>query len=81
MRAILKLEVMVSSLGIELLGEDRSPRAAIVSFMIRYNPGYTLGLVGLEGYLVLGGLYLHYNYVVALLLGRNETKETKGSYM
>ena len=34
------------------------PRAAIVSFMIRYGNSPE------------GGLYLHYNYVVALWLGR-----------
>lgn len=44
---------------IEVLGQPetprpRSPRAAIVSFMIRYGNAP-------------GGLYLHYNYVVALL--------------
>ena len=45
--------------GIEVLGkmETGQNRAAIVSFMIRYGNKPS------------GGLYLHYNYVVALQLG------------
>ena len=44
---LLELQEVGSSSGIELLGEDRTPRAAIVSFMIRYNPGATSILLSL----------------------------------
>ena len=47
--------IPVTGQGLEVLGQPETlrPRAAIVSFMIRYGNAT-------------GGLYLHYNYVVAL---------------
>ena len=53
--------------GIEVLGkmEAGQNRAAIVSFMIRYGNKPS------------GGLYLHYNYVVALQLGEKCEEKAK----